>query len=186
VTNVTSRADATRPAAPPTHDPLMPWYGVLVAAIVVILDQATKELAESMLVRGQSVDVIASGWGWQLVYNDGGAFGMPAPSWFFLVVTVVVAWIVVRSLPRAPDMVHTVAYGLLMAGALGNALDRIFRVGDPGDPRFFHGHVVDFVAWGSFPRFNIADVAITCGFVLLIAVMYRDERRELAGRGAEG
>jgi signal peptidase II len=159
---------------------LMMTVGYLVAAAVVILDQATKHLAELQLVVGRPVAWLSDGIGWQLTYNDGGAFGIGAPSWFFLVVTVVVTVIVVRNLPRAPRLTTAWSYGLLLAGALGNALDRVFRTGDPGDPRFFHGHVVDFVAWGSFPRFNLADVAINVGFALLVLDLLRHGESDAA------
>lgn len=167
-------------------DPFLIQVALLAAAIVVVLDQATKELAASLLFPGRPVDVLADGWGLQLTYNPGGAFGFPAPSWFFLAVTVVVAVIVARNLPHVRDLGAATAYGLLMAGALGNALDRVFRTGDPDDPRFLHGHVVDFLAielpvTGAFPRFNLADVAITTGFVLLLLAMWREERAALHG-----
>lgn len=161
--------------------PFLAGTASLLIAIMVLLDQATKELAERALSRGRMIDVLGEGWGLQLTYNDGGAFGFGAPSWFFLVVTVVVAVIVVHNLPRVHSLAAAAAYGLLMAGALGNALDRVFRPGDPGDPRFLHGHVVDFLAvhlpvFGAFPRFNVADVAITSGFVLLLLAMWHEER----------
>ena len=150
--------------------------GYQVAACAVVLDQATKRVAEVVLDRGVEVSLFGATVGWQLVYNDGGAYGIDAPSWFFLVVTVIVTVIVVRNLPEAPSMRASVAYGLLLSGALGNAMDRVFRAGDPGDPAFLHGHVIDFVAWGSFPRFNVADAAITCGFVLLLVDLWLASR----------
>jgi signal peptidase II len=148
--------------------------GLLAATILVVLDQATKELAEAKLVHGEFVSLIGSHIGWQLVYNPGGAFGMPAPPWVFLVVTVLVVAIVARTLPSTDSILQASAYGLLLAGALGNVLDRLFR---DGDDRAFGGHVVDFVAWGAFPRFNVADSAITVGFVLLVIALWREERR---------
>lgn len=161
--------------------------GYVIAALAVILDQATKRIAEVVLDRGVEVPLLGSNIGWQLVYNDGGAYGIDAPSWFFLVVTVVVTVIVVRNLPSAPTMRAAAAYGLLLAGALGNAADRVFRGGDIGDPAFLHGHVIDFVAWGSFPRFNVADIAITIGFVLLLADLWLSHREpaSVAGDDAE-
>lgn len=158
--------------------------GLLVAAAVVVIDQATKQWAVVGLVRGRLVEVAGQRFGWQLTFNDGGAWGFPAPSWFFLAVTVVVVVIVVRNLPLVTSGRGATAYGLLLAGAVGNALDRVFRTGDPGDPRYLFGHVVDFVAvelprWlgplgGSFPRFNVADIAITIGFVLLAWELVRE------------
>ncbi len=157
---------------------LTAFTGYMVAACAIVLDQATKRIAEVVLDRGVEVPFLGDGVGWQLVYNDGGAYGIDAPSWLFLVVTVVVTVIVVRNLPHAPGQRAAWAYGLLLAGAIGNALDRVFRAGDPGDPSFFHGHVIDFVAWGGFPRFNIADVAITIGFALLVLDLWHHERAE--------
>ena len=154
--------------------------GYQVAGAAIVLDQATKRIAEVALDRGVEVPLLGPNIGWQLVYNDGGAYGIDAPSWLFLVVTVVVTVIVVRNLPHAPGQRAAWAYGLLLAGAIGNALDRVFRAGDPGDPSFFHGHVIDFVAWGGFPRFNVADVAITIGFVLLVLDLWRHERAAAA------
>lgn len=152
------------------------WIGYQAAAAVIVLDQATKRVAEVVLDRGVEVPLLGSHIGWQLVYNPGGAYGMSAPNWFFLIVTVVVTVIIVRNLPLAPSLQSATAYGFLLAGAFGNALDRVFRGGFAADPAFFHGHVIDFVAWGSFPRFNVADVSITFGFVLLVLDLWRSDQ----------
>lgn len=157
------------------------WAGLVTAAAVMVLDQATKQLALAQLTPGRRVPV-AGGWlGWELTFNPGGAFGLPAPSWFFLVVTVAVVAIVLRNLPRTRDPMQAAALGLLLAGALGNVVDRLLRPGDATDPRYLHGHVVDFIALelpviGPWPRFNVADVAITLGFVLLVLGLARELR----------
>ncbi len=173
-------ADPTAPDAVPVRDRVLVQAGMLTAVVAFILDQATKRIAEVELVRGRPVPIISDVFGWQLIYNDGGAFGFGAPSWFFLVVTVIVGFIVLRNLPIVQRPTQAFAYGLLLAGAFGNAADRVFRTGDPGDPRFFHGHVVDFIAVRlpgyDFPRFNIADVAITVGFFLLLVSLWIEER----------
>jgi len=167
----------------PAH-PLAVKVGVLVTAAFVVLDQATKELAEALLEPGVFVPWLGPGVGWQLIYNPGGAFGLPAPAWLFLVVTVVVLVLVARALPQATSLTSAVAFGMLLAGALGNALDRVLRPGDP-DARFGGGYVVDFVAWGGFPRFNVADSAITVGFVLLVIALWAEERRDTGGAVAD-
>ena len=149
--------------------------GMLVTAALVVLDQASKEIAESVLDPGRFVAWLGSGVGWQLIYNPGGAFGLPAPSWLFLIVTVVVVVLVARTLPKATSLTAAVAFGMLLAGALGNAIDRLVRPGDP-EGGFGGGFVVDFVAWGTFPRFNVADSAITVGFVLLTVSLWLEER----------
>jgi signal peptidase II len=184
-----SSGPATAPGFAP--HPLAVQVGVLVTLAFVVLDQATKELVESLLEPGEFVPWLGAQVGWQLVYNPGGAFGLPAPAWLFLGVTVVVLVLVVRALPRATSLTGAVAFGMLLAGALGNALDRLFRSGDP-DGTFGGGYVVDFVAWGTFPRFNVADSAITVGFVLLVVALLLEERREAAvtegsaSRGRDG
>lgn len=147
--------------------------GLAVAAVLLVADQVVKFIVEQVLERGEFVPWLSDDIGWQLVYNDAGAFGLPLPSWSFLVVAVVVVVVVVRNLPRVSRVVPAIAYGMLVAGALGNVVDRVVRIGDPGDPRWLYGHVVDFVAWGGFPRFNVADSAITVGFVLLVWDLWR-------------
>jgi signal peptidase II len=160
--------------------------GLVVAGVLTGLDQATKILVESVLVPGEFVPLLGSHVGWQLVYNPGAAFGIPAPPWLFLTVTVAVVVVVWRTLPRVSGPLPATALGMLLAGALGNVIDRLFRPGPPGGWPFGDGYVVDFVAWGSFPRFNVADSAITIGFVLLVLAMWRDERASLRGDAAGG
>lgn len=175
---VLDRGPAPPPTASPERaDPTCLWAGWLVAGAVLVLDQATKELAVVLLrPAGRPVE-LPGPFTLQLTFNEGGAFGLPAPSWFFLLVTVLVVGIVARNLPRVRAVAPAVAYGLLLAGALGNAADRVFRAGGPGDPRFLHGHVVDFIASGLWPTFNVADMAITTGFALLVLWLAVDERR---------
>lgn len=154
--------------------------GLTVAAVFIVLDQVTKILAERLLEPGRFVPVLGDRIGWQLVYNPGGAFGLPAPAWIFLVVTVVVIVVVARILPRTTSSWQAAAYGLLLAGAVGNVIDRLLRDGGPGRPAIGGGEVVDFVAWGTFPRFNVADSAITVGFVLLVLTLWLEERHAAA------
>ena len=159
--------------------------GMVVAAVLVALDQATKQLAEAVLEPGRFVPLLGEHIGWQLVYNPGGAFGVRAHPWIFLVVTVIVVVVVARALPRTTSRVTATGYGMLLAGALGNVIDRLFREGVAEGPSFGGGAVVDFVAWGAFPRFNVADSAITVGFVLLVVGLWREERQHVHEHGEE-
>lgn len=167
---------------------------VLLAAASLLLDQATKTLAVRTLIPNRQVDLLpdavpffGDGWGWQLIYNPGGALGFDPErlsavlgatlggflgDWFFVLVTALVTLIVVRNLPRARHVETGAAYGLLLSGAWGNGLDRMLR--PPGFPT---GQVVDFIAIRVpefFPfgpdlaRFNVADVAILVGFAVLL------------------
>lgn len=172
---------SAHPVPPPEPGPPDPApyahavpVGLGVAVALVLLDQLTKQLAEAVLVPGRFVPWLGEQIGWQLVYNPGGAFGVPAPHWIFLIVTLGVLVLVARVLPAAPSLTAAIAYGMLLAGAVGNVLDRLLR---PGGSAFGSGYVVDFVAWGTFPRFNVADSAITVGFVLLVLAVLVEERR---------
>jgi len=147
---------------------------VLVALAVVVLDQSTKELALRLLEPGRFVPLVGSSVGWQLIFNPGAAFGLRLPPIIFPLVTVVLVIVVMRTLPYA-GRIAAVAQGLVIGGAVGNVVDRITR---PGDDVLVGGHVVDFVAWGTFPRFNLADAAITVGVVLFVLVTLLEERAE--------
>ncbi len=108
------------------------------------------------------------------VRNTDAAFNIPGlfPG-FFLVVTVIVAALVLRAVPRTDHPWLGVAYGLVLGGAVGNALDRVFR-----DPGFPDGAVVDVFDVGWFPVFNVADSGITIGAVLLVLLLSRLDREE--------
>ena len=142
--------------------------GLLAAAIAVVLDQATKALAVDVLAT--RVIQLPGPFHFDLTFNDGGAFGLPAPWWFFLGVTVVVVVVVGRALTRTLSFAHAAAYGLLLAGAVGNVVDRLTRA--PGFPR---GHVVDFIASTFWPTFNLADVSITFGCLVLLVTLRRED-----------
>lgn len=160
------------PAERRTRRPVLLLAGVAVA--VVAVDQAVKAFVLDALVPGRFVPLLGDGIGWQLVFNPGAAFGIPLPAPVFPVVTLVVLVAVLRSLGEAPGPGTVVAQGLVVGGALGNLADRVVRAA-PGDP--LGGLVVDYVAWGSFPRFNVADAAITVGVALLLVVLLLEERR---------
>jgi len=80
----------------------------------------------------------------------------------------VVAVLLVRVIHRTRDRVIVVALSLVLAGAVGNLIDRIAR-----SPGFFRGAVIDFIGVGRFPTFNVADSAITIGAVLLVVWGWR-------------
>jgi len=132
--------------------------------LVIVLDQVAKALVEANLFAGEQVDV----WGpldLTLAHNEGVAFGLASGGGALLIALTVAALVFVGVLfarnRTRPGM--WVAVGLLAGGALGNLIDRI-RV----------GHVTDFVDVLSWPPFNLADVAITLGVVVL-AFSYLNE-----------
>lgn len=149
----------------------------LTSVVVVLVDQAVKELALAALEPGRFVPFLGPSIGWQLVFNPGAAFGLRLPPIIFPLVTIVLIVVIARSLDETTSWTITVAQGLVVGGALGNVIDRLMR---PGDDSWIGGHVVDFVAWGNFPRFNVADAAITVGVVLFVGSALLEERASRA------
>lgn len=168
--------------APPARHPLAVRTVVLITLAGVIVDQATKLLVLRVLEPGVFVPLLGDAVGWQLVFNPGAAFGISVPTPLFLVVATLVVVVVVSSVRHTTSLVQVTAYGLLLAGAAGNLIDRVVRAEDG----FLSGEVVDFVAWGTFPRFNVADSCITVGFALLVVALVLEERRGARQRAAAG
>jgi signal peptidase II len=131
---------------------------------VVVADQAAKAVIEAHLVPGQEVEAVGP-IGLTLSHTSGVAFGLASGGGTGLVVLTIVALVVVGFLffrdPTRPGM--WAAAGLLAGGALGNLADRVRA-----------DAVTDYIAIGSWPNFNLADVAVTAG-VLLLALAYARE-----------
>lgn len=139
-----------------------------VAAIVLVADQVVKAVIEDHITLGEKIDVLGP-LGLTLSHNRGVAFGLAGGSGFPLVLVTLVALGVVLYLfarnPTRPGM--WVATGLLAGGAIGNLTDRIRA-----------GAVTDFVDLPHWPPFNLADMAITAGVVLLVLIYLREVERE--------
>ena len=138
------------------------WVVVGIAAIV-IADQVTKSWAVAALSDGP-IRVFGDTVEFALTRNGGSAFSRfqgltPLLAIGAIIVTIVLA----RVLRSATDPLLIIALTLVLGGALGNLVDRIFRA-----PGFLRGHVVDFVAVGWWPVFNVADSCVTIGAILLI------------------
>jgi len=151
---------------------------VCIVVGVVVVDQLVKMLVLALLEPGVFVPFLGPRIGWQLIFNPGAAFGIRLPTFVFPIVTVIVLVMVVRSLPDGPSPLLVGAQGLILGGALGNVIDRIVRAGDDG---LFSGKVIDFVAWGGFARFNVADAAITVGVGLVMLALLLEEREHRRG-----
>lgn len=138
--------------------------GLAIAAVVVAFDQATKAWVAAALEPGDPWELIPGFFQIAHIRNPGAAFGLlrGAGSYIALgaVVAVVVIALVIRKVERPFD---AVALGLVLGGAVGNLLDRIFR----GDG-LLDGKVVDFLDFSFFPAFNVADSAITVGAALAL------------------
>lgn len=145
---------------------------VIVAAIAIAVDQATKAYVVAHLDRYESwmpVDFIEPIFKFTHVRNTGAAFGMfPQGSTLFLGIAVTIVVVILyyyRQLPFGGWMVRF-ALSLQIAGALGNVIDRV-RL----------GYVVDFFNVAYWPVFNVADSCVVIGVVLLGFEMLREEWR---------
>jgi len=140
------------------------WLGL--SALIVAADQLAKYAAVHGLAAGTPVEV-TSFFNLALVYNAGAAFSILSHAagwqrWLFIAVALIAsAWIVwlLRKYPH--ERLFALALSLVLAGAIGNVIDRILV-----------GAVIDFLDFHAlgyhWPAFNVADSAITCGAALLI------------------
>lgn len=154
----------------------MKYLKALAAVIILILlDQFTKHLAIQHLLPLQEGKILIPGV-FRLLYleNRGSAFGMlQNKQTFFIIFTIIVLvaiLIVYSRIPKTPRMLFLrIDLVLIFAGAIGNFIDRIRQ-----------GFVVDFLYFEliDFPIFNVADIFVTVGCILLILLLlfyYKDE-----------
>ena len=137
---------------------------VAVAALVVLADQLSKTWAVRRLSGGRTVDVVGS-LRFNLTFNSGMAFSQGRGVGPFIgVVALVVIVVLLVSLRRTGSTLSAVGIGLVIGGAIGNVSDRLFRAGEG----FLGGAVVDFIDLQWWPVFNVADMAVTTGGVILV------------------
>jgi signal peptidase II len=142
-----------------------------IAAVVLLVDQITKDWALGALADGRSRHVF---WTlhWNLTFNSGMAFSRAqgiGPYIGALALVVVVGFVL--SLRRSKGVGSSVAVGLVIGGAAGNLADRLFR-----EDGWLRGRVVDFIDFEWWPIFNVADIGVTVGGVLiLLAAMFESK-----------
>jgi signal peptidase II len=160
--------------------------GLLATAVAVVaLDQLTKAWAVRTLDDGSTLDVLGQAVQLRLFRNPGAAFSFATgTTWIFTVVATAASVAIVRLSRRLGSAWWALALGLLLGGALGNLLDRLFR-----EPAFGQGHVVDFIDLPRLFVFNVADAAITTAAALLALLSWRGVRFDgttAAGAGTSG
>ena len=155
------------------------WY--LLSLVVIILDQWTKWLAETNLTFLEPVPVIEPFLNWTLAYNYGAAFSFLADAggwqkWFFAGLALLMSLFLIGYLAKAPRQAKLLSLGLalVLGGAVGNLIDRLL-----------HGHVIDFIhvhyadVW-HYPIFNIADIGISIGVLLIVIdMLFLEKKREV-------
>ena len=141
---------------------------LLVAAVIVLLDQISKAWALGALSDCRIIHVI---WTMQfnLTFNRGMAFSRGTGIGPIIgVIALVVVVLLLLSLRRADNALTRVATGLIIGGAVGNILDRLFR-----GSGWMRGAVIDFIDFQWWPVFNIADMAIMIGAATMMVAMLK-------------
>jgi signal peptidase II len=152
----------------PGTKPRLTTLVIGVAALVVVLDQLTKWWALRAL-DDRDIDLF-----WtlrlHLVENSGAAFSLAGGRGGLVALLAIAVVIALIAFGRAIDTkVGAVALGLVLGGAAGNILDRVFRDGNG----FLGGAVIDFVDLQWWPVFNVADAAVTIGGLIIVFVVAR-------------
>ncbi|MBD3278935.1 MAG: signal peptidase II [Candidatus Aegiribacteria sp.] len=144
--------------------------GYAMALATAVVDQISKRLALASLEMHQPVEVIGDLLRFTFAWNRGAAFSLPWAGPTFLAVITAAAVVAIGAVIwkyQGGSKLFLFGLGLVMGGALGNLLDR-----------FFYGKVADFIDVGigssRWPTFNVADIAITAGGILLILLYKRE------------
>lgn len=139
----------------------------VVGVLVLVIDIVSKQLVVAHLDPAQSVRVIPGVIWLYRTSNAGAAFSLGTSFTVILsVIALAVVAVIVRTASRLRSVGWAIALGLILGGALGNLVDRIFRA-----PGVFRGRVIDWIsifgpAGQRWPIFNLADSAIVCGAIL--------------------
>jgi signal peptidase II len=144
---------------------MAPWLrAAVVTAVVIALDQATKALVRSGVAPGDREGVLP---GVELVHvrNDGVAFNQLAGGGALVTIVVAVALLALLAYfaTHVGKRLVWLPTGMLLGGALGNVIDRVRA-----------GAVTDFIKLPAWPAFNVADISITFGVLVLLYVIERD------------
>lgn len=145
-----------------------------VAIVIILLDQLTKWIIVQQMDIGERITLIENVLYFTSHRNQGAAFGiLQGQMWFFYIVTIIVVVGIIYFMKKeaSKSALVGVSLGLILGGALGNFIDRVFR-----------GEVVDFVdtyIFGyDFAIFNVADSALCVGVALLFIKMIADEWKQ--------
>lgn len=149
--------------------------GLCLAFFIIIIDQLVKYWTLTQLDLYESLPGIPGVFDFFYIQNRGASWGILSGrmALFYLVTLVVVVYLLylMYKTPNFQTLSH-IAYGLLIGGALGNFIDRLL-----------HGYVVDMfrLLFISFPIFNVADMSLTVGVVILVVLVFvnYEERNQL-------
>lgn len=135
------------------------FLGLLVAGIWIVLDQISKTWAQSNLMGHPRF--LFGHVGFELIYNSGFAFGIASGSSAIITIFgLIVSAGLIFALWRTSRRTIALGIGLVLGGALGNVVDRLFRHNG--------GAVIDFIHSGFWPTFNLADMGVVVGLIVIM------------------
>jgi len=144
------------------------------ATLWVVFDQVTKVAVRESLDRGEHWE-LASFYRFSHIANDGAAFGLFSGSGVWLALLPVIAIVSIALYYLFPPVDHwltRLGLALILGGAIGNWLDRLYQ-----------GEVTDFINFIHFPAFNVADIGINVGIALiLLYLLISDAKRSATHR----
>ena len=165
---------AAQPAVNRPETPRRRRIGVLlgVAVAVLALDITSKLLVVAKLAPPHQIRLLGGFLTLRESRNPGAAFSLgTSMTVLFALIAVTVIVVILRTSRRIRSVPWAIVLGLLLGGATGNLIDRIFR-----SPGLFRGWVVDWIQIPHWPVFNLADSAIVCGGILAVLLSIRGIR----------
>ena len=143
---------------------------LLLALVIVIIDQISKFYIQSYMVIGMSIPIIQDVFHITYILNPGAAFGLfEHQTAFFVIIAICMCLAAIYFYPQIPRSYRLLRFGmgLMVGGAMGNVIDRINT-----------GYVVDFFDFRIWPIFNVADIGIVCGvgcIIFSILYLYKED-----------
>jgi len=143
-----------------------------VAVFVLVADIVTKAIVVARMPDHAPIRLLGGLLTITLTRNGGAAFSIgTSMTIVFTAIAVGVIVYILRTARNLRSIGWAITLGLLLGGATGNLVDRIFRA-----PGAFQGHVVDWIQFPDWPVFNLADSAIVCAGVLVVLLALRGIR----------
>ena len=144
----------------------------VISLICFTIDQLLKSIMNQKLYLNQSINIIPSFFSITYVKNEGAAWNIFSGYQFFLILISIFALLILYHYfikGKQLNKIETLSYGLLLGGIFGNLIDRICR-----------GYVIDFLDFTlfhyHFPVFNIADICIVTGMLLIVLLIWKGEK----------
>ena len=145
---------------------------IIFSLVLILLDFLTKFLIIRSFNINEGIILINNFLKFIYIKNSGAAFGLLNNNIYILIIiTIALIAYLIYELIKCNNKLYFFSYLLILCGALGNLIDRVFR-----------GYVVDFISFTLFGRemaiFNVADIYITFGVILFIFSIFKEGKHE--------